>query len=301
MKLELKNINKYYGDFHVLQNVNLTINSGEMFAYLGRNGAGKTTSIRILMDVFSANSGEILIDGKKFNVKDYRIGYLPEERGLYTKSTVKDQLVYFSMLRGLERKGAIDAVEYWTKRFGIHEYMNRNVETLSKGNQQKVQITQAFVNNPDILILDEPFSGLDPVNSQTFQDALVEFINENKIVIFSSHQMSFVESFCKEVAIIDKGKIVLNGNLDSIKNDYGKDKVRIRTNSDSQLKELLKNMNLNYISDGRGLVIDYKGETKKRILEMIIADNQDIVEFSDYHPSLQEIFVSKVGEEHETV
>ena len=301
MKLELKNINKYYGDFHVLQDVSLTINSGEMFAYLGRNGAGKTTSIRILMDVFSADSGEILIDGNKFCVKDYRIGYLPEERGLYTKSTVKDQLIYFSMLRGLERNEAVEAVEYWTKRFGIHEYLNRNVETLSKGNQQKVQITQAFVNNPDILILDEPFSGLDPVNSQTFQDALVEFINENKIVIFSSHQMSFVESFCKAVAIIDKGKIVLDGNLENIKQEYGKDKIRIKTNSNSQLESLLKDMSLNYASDSKSIVVDYKGDTKRRVIERIIEDNQDIVEFSDYHPSLQEIFVSKVGEENETV
>ena len=301
MKLELVNINKYYDDFHVLQDVNLEINSGRLFAYLGRNGAGKTTSIRILMDVFKANSGEILIDGVPFDLKKYRVGYLPEDRGLYTKSTVKDQLLYFAKLRGLSHKEAVASVEYWTKRFGIDEYLNRLVETLSKGNQQKVQITQAFVNNPDILILDEPFSGLDPVNSQVFQEALEEFIGEKKIVIFSSHQMGFVESFCKDIAIIHHGKIVISGELSVIKQQYGIDKIRVKTDNDTKLEKILKENNFPYQEDAISLIIDYKGRNKKEILTLLIENQFEINIFSDYQPSLQEIFISKVGDENETV
>jgi len=301
MKLELVNVNKYYGDFHVLQDVNLEINSGRLFAYLGRNGAGKTTSIRILMDVFKANSGEILLDGKPFDLKEYRIGYLPEERGLYTKSTVKDQLVYFAKLRGLNRKEAMESVEYWTKRFGVHEYLNRLVETLSKGNQQKVQITQAFVNNPDILILDEPFSGLDPVNSQVFQEALIEFINQEKIVIFSSHQMSFVESFCKDIAIIHQGKIVMAGDLENIKNQYGNNKIRVKTSNDEQLRKLLADKNFVIEEDEKSIIINFEKSSKKEILTLLMKNDFDVEIFSDYQPSLQEIFVSKVGGDNETV
>jgi len=301
MKLELVNVNKYYGDFHVLQDVNLEINSGRLFAYLGRNGAGKTTSIRILMDVFKANSGEILIDGIPFDAKNYRIGYLPEERGLYTKSTVKDQLVYFAKLRGLSRKEAIESVDYWTKRFGVHEYLNRLVETLSKGNQQKVQITQAFVNNPDILILDEPFSGLDPVNSQVFQEALEEFISGEKIVIFSSHQMSFVESFCKDIAIIHQGKIVMSGALDEIKHHYGINKIRIKTSDDERFKKLLMEQKIGYEEDAISLIANCENERKRNMLNLLIKENFEIHIFADYQPSLQEIFISKVGEEDETI
>ena len=301
MKLELVNVNKYYGDFHVLKDVNLEINSGRLFAYLGRNGAGKTTSIRILMDVFKANSGEILLDGKPFDLKEYRIGYLPEERGLYTKSTVKDQLVYFAKLRGLNRKEAMESVEYWTKRFGVHEYLNRLVETLSKGNQQKVQITQAFVNNPDILILDEPFSGLDPVNSQVFQEALIEFINQEKIVIFSSHQMSFVESFCKDIAIIHQGKIVMAGDLENIKNQYGNNKIRVKTSNDEQLRKLLADKNFVIEEDEKSIIINFEKSSKKEILTLLMKNDFDVEIFSDYQPSLQEIFVSKVGGDNETV
>ena len=301
MKLELKNINKYYDDFHVLQDINLEVNSGRLFAYLGRNGAGKTTSIRILMNVFQADRGEILINGKPFNINDYQIGYLPEERGLYTKSTVKDQLVYFARLRGLEKKKAIESVKYWTKRFGISEYLNRNVETLSKGNQQKVQITQAFVNNPDILILDEPFSGLDPVNSQVFQEALTEFINEEKIVIFSSHQMSFVESFCKDIAIIHQGKIVLQGDLEKIKKEAGGNKVRVKTNNDHQLELLLKENHLEFHKDHHSFIVDYATKSKKEIVKLVMENDLEIITFADYQPSLQEIFINKVGEENETV
>ena len=187
MKLEVKNIKKTFGETEVLHGISFSISSGKALGLLGRNGAGKTTTIRILMDVFKANEGEIIIDGKKFNPKDFQIGYLPEERGLYPKKKVIDQLMYLGNLRGISLKEAKTNGKFWLKRLGIEEYENRLLETLSKGNQQKVQLAQTLVCNPEIVILDEPFSGLDPVNAQILKDVVTDLIQDGKLVIFSSH------------------------------------------------------------------------------------------------------------------
>lgn len=296
MKLEFININKYFDDFHVLKDISITVNSGQIFGYLGRNGAGKTTSLRILMDVFKQNSGEILLDGKSFDPQKYTIGYLPEERGMYGKSKVKDQLIYFAMLRGADKDNATQSVEYWTKRFEIDQYLNRKLETLSKGNQQKVQITQAFLNEPDILILDEPFSGLDPVNSSLFQDALSEYISNDKIIIFSSHQMSYVESFCDDIAIIDNGEIILQGNLQAIKHDLGGNKKRLASTNEN-LENYLKERAIDVTKDANSLIISLPDDMDANaLLGDIIGKGYEIEQFGPYAPSLQEIFVSKVGE-----
>ncbi len=296
MKLEFININKYFDDFHVLKDISITVNSGQIFGYLGRNGAGKTTSLRILMDVFKQNSGEILLDGKSFDPQKYTIGYLPEERGMYGKSKVKDQLIYFAMLRGADKDNATQSVEYWTKRFEIDQYLNRKLETLSKGNQQKVQITQAFLNEPDILILDEPFSGLDPVNSSLFQDALSEYISNDKIIIFSSHQMSYVESFCDDIAIIDNGEIILQGNLQAIKHDLGGNKKRLASTNEN-LENYLKERAIDVTKDANSLIIALPDDMDANaLLGDIIGKGYEIEQFGPYAPSLQEIFVSKVGE-----
>lgn len=301
MKLELIGINKYFDDFHVLNDINITIQSGEIFGYLGRNGAGKTTSIRILMDVFKMSSGRIVVDGKPFKPTDYKIGYLPEERGMYSKVTVKDQLIYFAMLRGASKAEAIQSMEYWIDRFEIKEYLNRKVETLSKGNQQKVQIAQAFINEPDILILDEPFSGLDPVNSKVFQDALVDYAREDRIIIFSSHQMAYVESFCDSIAIIDKGSIVLSGSLDAIKEERGQDKFRILLESCSA-EETLSVLDIEGSFDAQSAIISLpQGQNSSEFLNAILQKGLSISLFSKYKPSLQDIFIDKVGSVHETV
>lgn len=294
MKIEFKAVNKYFNDFHVLKDLNFTIESGKTFGYLGRNGAGKTTSIRILMDVFPATSGEILIDGKPFDPKEYKIGYLPEERGMYSKSTVKDQLVYFAMLRGASRQAALESVNYWTKRFEIEEYLDRLVETLSKGNQQKVQITQAFLNEPDILILDEPFSGLDPVNSQVFQTALKEYINEDRFIIFSSHQMSYVESFCNDIAIINKGEIVLDGDLEKIKEAKGEGKIRINASNPEVIISFLNDYS--FTQDEEGYILQLH-EDKETFIKRIFEAKVDLTLFENYEPKLQDIFIEVVGGE----
>ena len=304
MNLEVKNLRKSFEETEVLHGISFSVQSGKALGLLGRNGAGKTTTIRILMDVFKANSGEILIDGKKFNPTDYQIGYLPEERGLYPKKKVMEQIVYLASLRGMNKKEAKESTKKWLKKLGVEEYENRKLETLSKGNQQKVQLAQTLVCNPDIIILDEPFSGLDPVNSQILKDVVNELISENKLVIFSSHQMSYVEEFCEEIAIINKGKIVLSGNLRTIKKEFGKNRLAFSANNYS-IEELKKYCEENF----RDIVSVYEvkktfivlelcdGYTKNILLDKILKTDIDIEHFSIYEPTLTDIFVLKAGDE----
>jgi ABC-2 type transport system ATP-binding protein len=296
MQLQFRNINKYFDDLHVLKDVTFTVRSGQIFGFLGRNGAGKTTAIRILMDVFKADRGEIWLDERPFNRTDHIIGYLPEERGMYSKSKVKDQLVYFAMLRGANKRKALESVLYWTRRFEIDEYLERKLETLSKGNQQKVQITQAFLNEPDILILDEPFSGLDPVNAKLFQDALLDYISEDKIIIFSSHQMSYVEAFCDDIAIIDHGSIILSGNLETIKEREGRDRYRISIDG-QHFDQFLADEGVAYTNQGENYLLELEGnQALDRFLKAVIQSDFRLQEFGPYQPSLQELFIMKVGE-----
>ncbi len=299
MKLELKEINKYFGEKHILKDVSFTVTSGKAMGFLGRNGAGKTTTIRILMDVFRQDSGSLLLDGKPFQRQNYRIGYLPEERGMYSKSTVLEQLVYFAMLRGVKEKEAKANAQYWLKRFDLDAYANQKLEVLSKGNQQKVQISQSFIADPEILILDEPFSGLDPVNAQVFKEALREFIGQGRLVIFSSHQMAYVEEFCDDVALIDQGKIILAGELQAIKRDWGKDKVRLLTKSEAELELLLEQRQLPFQKEqGAYLISLSEMYQKTKLLKELVEHGIEIDLFAEYQPKLEEIFVSKVGEHH---
>lgn len=299
MDLKIINLNKSFNDHHVLKDINLNVKSGQIFGYLGRNGAGKTTSFRILMDVFEADSGSITMNGKKFNVEDYKIGYLPEETGLYSKFKVNEQLIYFAQLRGANKENAKRSMLEWSKRFGIDKYLNQKLETLSKGNQQKVQITLAFINEPDILILDEPFSGLDPVNSKIFQDALTDYISDDRIIIFSSHQMSYVESFCEDIALIDEGKIVLEGSLKEIKKTIGKGKLRLRFDDMSNLQFLNEHK---YVVEKEDIILSLNpNEGKEDFIKHLLNKDIEVSMFMDYLPSLQEIFIEKVGNHNETI
>lgn len=236
MKLELKDIQKSFGDKQVLKDVSFHAVSGKAFGLLGRNGAGKTTTIRILMDVFPANSGEILLDGMPIDYHKVGIGYLPEERGLYPKKKIMDQLVYFAELKGMNRRDAAKAIDYWLKRLGMTEYRDKRLDTLSKGNQQKIQLITALAHNPQIVILDEPFSGLDPVNAMLLKDVVKEEIGNGKIVLFSSHQMSYIEEFCDDIAILNSGRIALKGNLHEIKRNYTRDRLIVRSESSDTIQ-----------------------------------------------------------------
>lgn len=303
MKLEVKDITKSFGDKQVLHGISFEVQSGRALGLLGRNGAGKTTTIRILMDVFRANSGEVLLDGEKFNQRKHLIGYLPEERGLYPKKKVIEQMVYLGRIRGISKSEAVANSKKWLKRLGVLEYENAKLETLSKGNQQKVQLASTLVCDPDIVILDEPFSGLDPVNSKILQDVVMELIGQNKIVIFSSHQMSYVEEFCKDIVIINKGDVVLSGDLDNIKREFGKNQLVVSA-VDKTLDDL-ENIINEHMSD----ILEITGRTKeeliiknvadvsrKQILSKFISENIEIERFETYKPSLNDIFVSKVGD-----
>lgn len=240
---------------------------------------------------------------KKFNPKNHDIGYLPEERGLYPKQKVLEQLVYLGELRGLSKAKSKENTLYWLERLGVDEYKNKNLETLSKGNQQKVQLAETFLTNPDIIILDEPFSGLDPVNSQILKDIINELISEEKLLIFSSHQMGYVEEFCKEIALVDNGNIVLTGDLDDIKKDYGKNRLTI-SSSNLELNELKLKIEREFNDIVRVLEKRKKylllelihHSSKNDFLKKIIENNIDIEEFSAYKPKLEDIFVEKVGD-----
>lgn len=304
MILEVKDITKKFGDNEVLHGVSFQVESGKALGLLGRNGAGKTTTIRIIMDVFRANSGELYLDGRKFNQKDVQIGYLPEERGLYPKKTCLEQLVYLGRIRGVSKQTATANAKKWLKRLEVSEYENRKLETLSKGNQQKVQLASTLVCDPDIVILDEPFSGLDPVNSRILQDVVRELINDNKIVIFSSHQMSYVEEFCEDIAIINKGEVVLSGNLNEIKTRFGENQLVISArNLNRDELENLVNKSLSDIINVTGqtkeeiIVRANSGVARKNILNGLLELDVDIERFETYKPSLNDIFVSQVGEE----
>jgi len=304
MKLEVKDIKKSFNEKEVLHGISFEVDSGKALGLLGRNGAGKTTTIRILMDVFKANTGETLLDGKPFVRKNIQIGYLPEERGLYPKKTVIEQMMYLGELRGLSSKESKTNSDQWIKRLGIEEYRKSKLETLSKGNQQKVQLAQTLVANPDIVILDEPFSGLDPVNSKILKDVILELIQEGKLVIFSSHQMSYVEEFCQDIIIIDKGNVILSGNLKQVKHQFGENRIFISANNYSlvELCEIIKqNLNgqIKHAEVFKDIVLLelQVGCVRNDIVSKLIQQGIDIEKFGVYEPSLTDIFVKEVGGE----
>ena len=304
MRLEVKNLKKSFGETEVLHGVSFSVESGRALGLLGRNGAGKTTTIRILMDVFKANSGSVTMDGKIFSTKEYKIGYLPEERGLYPKKTVGEQLVYLAMLRGSSAKEAKAQMRKWLERMGVSEYENRKLETLSKGNQQKVQLAQTLLCNPDLVFLDEPFSGLDPVNSQILKDVIKEQISEGKLVVFSSHQMSYVEEFCDDIAILNRGEVVLGGDLKGIKREFGKDCLVLSALGITP-KELAQILECNFsdllelekVQKDQVVIRKKQEDGKLEILKRLIEHGIDLEFFGLYEPSLNDIFVEMAGDE----
>ena len=293
MILQLKNIDKSFGDKEVLKGVSFVAEGGKAFGLLGRNGAGKTTSIRILMNVFPANSGEVLIDGKPIDYNKIGIGYLPEERGLYPKKLIIDQLVYFAELKGMSAKDAVKAVDYWLGRLGMSEYRNKRLDTLSKGNQQKIQLITALAHDPDIVILDEPFSGLDPVNAMLLKDVVKEQISKGKIVLFSSHQMSYIEEFCDSIAIINAGKVAISGDLHEIKRTYPRDKIVVSTQASEKIMADLGDI-CTEREDGT-LLIQLASPDEKQSMMKRLVESYDIDEVKVFEPSLNDIFVEYAG------
>lgn len=287
MKLEIKELHKSFGENHVLKGINIHAESGKALGLLGRNGAGKTTTIRILLNIFQADSGEILLDGKQIDISKIKIGYLPEERGMYPKKKILDQLVYFAELKGLGHKEAQTKCREWLERLELSDAANKRLDTLSKGNQQKVQLITALINDPDIIVLDEPFSGLDPVNARVLEDVVHEQIHNDKIVFFSGHQMNYIEEFCNDIAILNHGEIVVHGALDDIRHTYPRNKLIIRSKDVNTIRE-------NYggtLDDKNNLLITLDEKQQKNEVMQELTKHYDIDEIKVYEPTLTDIFV----------
>ena len=295
MVLEMRNIQKSFGEKKVLQGVSLRAEGGKAFGLLGRNGAGKTTSIRILMHVFPANGGEVLFDGAPIDYSKVQFGYLPEERGLYPKKKIIDQLVYFAELKGMDYKSAVRSVDYWLNRLGMTEYRNKRLDTLSKGNQQKIQLITALAHDPHVVILDEPFSGLDPVNAMLLKDVVREVIAKGKIVLFSSHQMNYIEEFCDSIAILNGGKVAISGDLHEIKRNYPRNRLVIRsTQSDAIATRFGEACQQG--KDGE-LLLTLASPDEKQSIMKLLAETYDIDEMKVFEPSLNDIFVEYAEKE----
>lgn len=293
MKLELKNIEKSFGEKEVLKQISLTAEGGKAFGLLGRNGAGKTTTIRILMNVFPANAGEVLMDGKPIDYSKVKLGYLPEERGLYPKKKIIDQLIYFAELKGMSHSDAVASIDYWLDRLGMMEHRNKRLDTLSKGNQQKIQLITAIAHDPQIVILDEPFSGLDPVNAMLLKDVVMEEIEKGKIVLFSSHQMNYIEEFCDSIAILNGGKVVLTGDLHDIKRNYPRNRLVVRSLAADRIKEELGQRCEKTAEDELMIYLD--SEDEKKAVMASLTGHYDIDEIKVFEPTLNDIFVEYAG------
>ena len=301
MEFTVQDIHKSFGEKQVLNGVGFTAKSGMALGLLGRNGAGKTTTIRIIMGVFPPDSGQVLLDGAPFQRSRFPLGYLPEEHGLYPKIKVKEQLVYLAQLRGVPKKQAQSSIAYWMKRLGTEEYAQRRLETLSKGNQQKIQLVAALMASPELVILDEPFSGLDPVNAALLKEVVKELIDQGKIVLFSSHQMSYVEEFCDSIAILHEGKIALSGSIREIKRSYDRKTLTVRAPQPEKLLvfcgEALGGLLANVQQKKDRVFLEMKDEQMKAaVIEKLAAEGPEIDSVSVFEPSLNDIFVQTAGD-----
>ena len=297
MGLIVKNVEKSFSTKKVVDNINFEIQKPGVYGLLGTNGAGKTTTIRMILGILKKDSGEITWNGKEVQRKHVNFGYLPEERGVYPKTKVHDQLMYFAKLKGMKKEAAEERMQYWAKRLEVEQYLQMTPEKLSKGNQQKIQFITAILHDPELLVLDEPFSGLDPVNTELLKNVILELIKKGTYIIMSSHQMHSIEEFASDVLILNKGKTVLQGNLKEIKEQYAANRLSLSTTEN--VDNLIKQANLEiYNSKNNEYMINISGEDDGYRLFDILAQNHVKVEkFEIMKPSLHDIFIEKVGEE----
>jgi ABC-2 type transport system ATP-binding protein len=305
MELALNGIHKSYDTLHVLKGISFSAKSGAAFGLLGRNGSGKTTTLRIIMDIFSADAGEVLVDGVPRAKTSAMFSYLPEERGLYPKRLVSEQMVYLGQLRGLSAKAARSGAEALLERLDAGAYVNKRLDTLSRGHHQKIQLAIALLGDPDIVILDEPFSGLDPVNSMAMKELVSELVGNGKMIVFSSHEMAKVESICEDVCIIVNGEVALSGNLTAIKRAYPRNKIFL-TPEDGRpaaLAQTLRGLEevrafAADISESKnGCVVALRDASDRaRLLKAIAERDVGISMFTVMEPTLEEIFVEKAGD-----
>ena len=299
MALEIKDVTKKFGSFTAVDHLSISIPDKEMFGFLGANGAGKTTTFRMILGLMNPTNGSITWDGKRIDYSTSPIiGYLPEERGLYPKLKVRDQLVYLARLRGMDKKKAVKELEYWLSRFKVPQYIDKKVEELSKGNQQKIQFIAAVLHKPKLLILDEPFSGLDPINVELLKEAVLDLKEKGTTIVFSSHRMEHVEEMCEHLCIMHKGKPIVHGALKEVKKAFGKKNLVIH--SDFDLDDLLQYPGViqgKKTTEGVSLQIE-KESIASDILKSIVHKGF-ISKFELEEPSLNDIFIEKVGASYE--
>lgn len=298
--LEVKNVQVNYGDFVAVKDLNFSIKPGEIFGLLGTNGAGKTTTFRVMMGLLEPVSGEVLYNGQKIGYHNTdEIGYMIEERSLFTKMTVFDLMQFFGALKGMDKKLIEKKLDYWLERFKIVDYKNKKVKELSKGNQQKIQFISAIINDPKLLILDEPFSGLDPLNTILFVDVINELKDNGTMIIFSSHQIDHVEKFCEKLLVLDKGVELFGGYIKDIKNDFKKHTIKIIGNVPlSELKPLEGVLDVN--EDAKEISVKIaKKANSKLIFDKV--RHYDITKYEVEQAALSEIFIAKVGQSYEEI
>ena len=294
--LLLENVSKTFVEKKAVKDISFSLNKPGVFGLLGTNGAGKTTTIRMLLGIIKKDSGEITWNGKKVDRKSVNFGYLPEERGVYPKVKIYDQLMYFAELKGMKKQEADAAIKDWAKKLKVEEYMQMPAEKLSKGNQQKIQFMTAVIHNPELVVLDEPFSGLDPVNTELLKNIIIDLVKEEKYVIMSAHQMSTIEEFCSDILILNKGKTVLQGNLREIKDQYPANRVQIETNE--SITENIAKLGLEIENEKNNeytIKIDNE-EQAHNLLNELVKDRKTINKFEITKPTLNDIFIEKVGE-----
>jgi len=311
MSLEVKDLVKKYGEKTVVNHLSFAMNEPGVYALLGTNGAGKTTTLRMILGMLANDSGEVLWNGKKLDPTSVNVGYLAEERGLYPKFSLMDQLLYFASLKNVPKKTAKERIKYWAERLEVEEYLYpkpvvkgkkpkaHSADQLSKGNQQKIQLMAALISDPELIVLDEPLSGLDPVNTDLFKGIIRELIAAKKYLIMSSHQMPTIEEFCKDITILKKGNIVLQGDLNEIKKSYGRVNLNVKCEEDiDDIVEAMKLKIINKTPDGYQLKVNGEAEGSEFLKKLLAAD-KTVIKYELREPSLHEIFVEKAGESDE--
>lgn len=307
MAFEVKHLQKKFGDKQAVEDLSFELREPGVYALLGTNGAGKSTSIRMMLGILERDNGEVLFGGENFDTRKVNVGYLAEERGLYPKYPIMDQLLYFASLKGLSADTAMDRIKYWGDRLKVTEYLFPErkkgkkfkptlADQLSKGNQQKIQLMAALISDPQFLILDEPLSGLDPVNTDLFKSVIREEIARNKYIIMSSHQMPVIEEFCEDITILNRGKAVVSGNLNQIKKSYGR--VNLFVKCDEDISDTISTLGIKVVNDTpAGIQLKVKDESEaKSLLKRLSDESRTIVRFELREPSLHEIFIESVGE-----
>lgn len=298
--LEGKGLRKTFGDLTAVDQMSFTVNKGEIMGLIGQNGAGKTTTFRLILDLLVADEGQVTWEGNRLTQKDFdKIGYLPEERGLYPKVTIEDQILYFAQLRGKKKNEIKPLIDEWMEKFNVKGKKTDKVKTLSKGNQQKVQLICTLIHEPELIILDEPFSGLDPVNVELLEDGIREAREKGASIIFSSHNMNNVEELCDSLMMLRNGEQILHGSIQEIREQFGRTKLFLESSlTSAELKGFPGVVNVEERRDGVQVVQLEKTENGKAIFEAVTKDGY-IPTFSQQPPTLEEIFKRKVGGDDE--